>query len=227
MVSIPSFPSTFTPDDHIPEFLEALEDFGFGLANSLLSYPGFENLLYSTPFDHLLRCFPPNTLSDFSLSILVHVVTDKTILEVLADEELVPSFVDLLASRLGKVAGLEMNNVPVPSHQLSSTSNPMVLTRYAPQANTIPSYSDEIRSLLIPTGSVIYPNSAFSSQQASWYNIHHTVPSSGLLALNKTFPIYSTIAHGNGPAIHPLSTAVKSDYKPDIGVTQRSPKSGS
>ncbi|KAK1229975.1 hypothetical protein PQX77_006947 [Marasmius sp. AFHP31] len=226
MVSIPSSPSAFTPDDHIPEFLEALEDFGFGLAHSLLSYPGFENLLCSTPFDNLLRCFPPNTLSDFSLSMLLHVVTDETVLEVLADEELVPSFVDLLANRLGKVVGLEMDNVPVPSHQLSLSSNFMVPTQSAPQTNTVPTYSDEIHSASPSTGSGINLNSVFNSQQTSRYTIHHMVPSSGSLAPNETFPIYSTIAHGNNPAIRPLSTAVKSDYKPDIGVTQRSPKSG-
>ncbi|KAK1227005.1 hypothetical protein PQX77_010004 [Marasmius sp. AFHP31] len=228
MVSTLSSPSAIAPDDHVEVFLEILFEFGFELVDidNLLSNPGFENILYSTSFKQLLRRFPPNTLSDFSLSMLVHVVTDETVLEVLADEELVPSFVDLLANRLGKVVGLEMDNIPVPSRQLSSSSNSMVPTQSAPQTNTVPTYSAEIHSASSSTGSGIDLNSVFNSQQTSRYTTHHMVTSSGLLAPNKTPPIYSTIPHGKDPVIRPHPAAVKSNYKPDVGASQRSPKSG-
>ncbi|KAK1220451.1 hypothetical protein PQX77_016784, partial [Marasmius sp. AFHP31] len=158
--------------------------------------------------------------------MLVHVVTDETVLEVLADEELVPFFVDLLANRLGKVVGLEMDNVPVPSRQLSSSRNSMVPNQSAPQTNTVPTYPAEIRSAFSPIGSRIHPNSVFSSQQTSRCNIHHTVTPSGLLAPNETLPIHSTNAHGNDRIICPEPTPFKGNYRPDIDATQHSTKSG-
>ncbi|KAK1216404.1 hypothetical protein PQX77_020971 [Marasmius sp. AFHP31] len=221
--------SAIAPDDHVEVFLEILFEFGFELVDidNLLSNPGFENILYSTSFEQLLRRFPPNDLSSHSLELLIHAVTDETLLEDLASEEFVPTFVDLLAKRLVKAVGLEMDNISARSCPLSVTGNHIsALTQPAPHANKIPSYSAEIRSALIPTGSGIYPNSAFSSQQTSRCNIHHTVPFSGMLAPNETLPIYSSIAHGNNPAIRPLSTAVKINYKPNIGAAQHSPKLG-
>ncbi|KAK1217742.1 hypothetical protein PQX77_019597, partial [Marasmius sp. AFHP31] len=220
--------SAIAPDDHVEVFLEILFEFGFELVDidNLLSNPGFENILYSTSFEQLLRRFPPNNLSSHSLELLIHAVTDETLLEDLASEELVPTFVDLLANRLFKVVGPEMGDVPAPLHQFPLTCNSMLVpTQSAPHVDTNPLYP-EIRSAFIPIGSGIHSNSVFSSQQISRCNIYHTVPSSGLLAPNETFPTYSTIAHGNDPAIRPISTAVKSDYKPDIGAIQRSPKSG-
>ncbi|KAK1218900.1 hypothetical protein PQX77_018384 [Marasmius sp. AFHP31] len=124
MPSTPSSPSAFTPDDHIQEFLKALEDFGFGLASSLLSYPGFANLLYSTPFDNLLRHFPPQNLSDHSLSVLVHMVTNKTTLKDLSDRELVPSFVKLLAKMLEHMVQHEEKNKPAHTRWFLLSSQP-------------------------------------------------------------------------------------------------------
>ncbi|KAK1234349.1 hypothetical protein PQX77_002451, partial [Marasmius sp. AFHP31] len=229
MVSTLSSPSAFTPDDHFQVFFEILVDSGSEQVDieALLSNPGFENLLCSAQFEQLLCRFPLQDLSDRSLEVLIRMVTDKTILEDLADEELVPTFVDLLAKRLVKAVGLEMDNISARSCPLSVTGNHIsVLTQPAPHANEIPSYSAEIRSALIPTGSGIYPNSAFSSQKTSRCNIHHTAPSSRLLAPSETLPIYSSIAHGNVPIMRPQPIPVKGNYEPDLNATQRSLNSG-
>ncbi|KAK1222910.1 hypothetical protein PQX77_014224 [Marasmius sp. AFHP31] len=227
MVSTLSSPSAFTPDDHIQVFFEILVDSGSEQINieALLSNPGFKNLLCSAQFEQLLCRFPPQDLSDHSLEVLICMVTDETILEDLSDEELIPTFVDLLANRLFKVVGPEMGGVPAPLHQFPLTCNSMLVpTQSAPHVDTNPLYP-EIRSTFIPIGSGIYPNSVFSSQQTSWRNIHHMVPSSGLLAPNETLSIDSTIPHSKDPIICTHSTAVKSNHKPDIGPTQSSPKS--
>ncbi|KAK1216346.1 hypothetical protein PQX77_021016 [Marasmius sp. AFHP31] len=166
MLSTFSSPSTFIPDDHVEVFLKTLFDFGFTLVDieDLISTPGFKNLLSSTQFEQLLCHFPPQDLSDRSLEVLICMVTNEAILEVLSDEELIPTFVDLLANRLFKVVGPEMGDIPASLHQFPLTCNSMLVpTQSAPHVDTNPLYPAEIHFTFIPIGSGIHPNSVFSS----------------------------------------------------------------
>ncbi|KAK1217647.1 hypothetical protein PQX77_019695 [Marasmius sp. AFHP31] len=236
MVSTLSSPSTFTPDDHIQVFFKILVDFGSEQVDieALFSNPGFENLLCSAQFEQILCRFPPWDLSDHSLSVLIHLVTNKTMLKDLYDEELIPPFVTLLANALEQTVhhvkdkNLTCRRRLLPSYHLgsfplleSTPSRIMTTQSTFPSVHSVPLNDDSSTTACNSGTPLQYPLQSTMATQS--HSAMHTPPADMFVTSRGSYTqqVHTNVKH---PPLHPhpqplINTVPNRSSSPSINST--------